>query len=211
MMGRKVRYGPDADNPVYPVEDEPRRVRLPPRGHEPEEREVSDELTPTRLAEIEAAHGKAPPRISMDRVSELQAECNNRHMLDPLWNQLANALGAQWFDLVDARNDIGELAAALREAWAETANLMNIAAAAASAATEMSEQRDLANQRAVAAKAAIERLRRLGDAMADELTVWTNDAMQMCHCCNHKAPINETIQHDSMCPVAAWNAAKGGK
>ena len=75
-------------------------------------------MTPTRLAEIEAAHGKATPRISMDRVSELQAECNNRHMLDPLWNQLANALGAQGFDLVDARNDIGELAAALREAWA---------------------------------------------------------------------------------------------
>lgn len=56
--------------------------------------------------------------------------------------------------------------------------------------------------------ARIERLLRLGDAMADELAVWTNNGLQMCHCCNHKSPINETIRHDSMCPVAAWIAGR---
>ena len=53
------------------------------------------------------------------------------------------------------------------EAANEIENWKNIAASAAAATTDMAEQRDLANQRAVAAKAAIERLRAAGDAMAE--------------------------------------------
>ena len=139
-------------------------------------------MTPTRLAEIEAAHGKATPRISMDRVSELQAECNNRHMLDPLWNQLANALGAQGFDLVDARNDIGELAAALREAWAII--------------VAKDAHINILDDECVTKDSEIARLRAVGDAMRDSAERRLGEG---------------ALSADLRDKITEWNAAKGGK
>ena len=143
-------------------------------------------LTPSRLAEIEAAHGKATAGRWLNWWDQKRPKIVARNkgwpdvgICDVLAHETVDARVADGESICLLHNEFPAVAAALREAWAE-----------------------------------IERLRAAGDAMAEKLKLRDSSDNEVLDCLGcgasweHKlgsvAPCNQD------CPVAAWNAAKGG-
>ena len=181
-------------------------------------------MTATRLAEIEAAHGKATP--GEWRIVEYGDEdCPNLVVHSTGESRVCfmatvgshgdpAKIEADAASIALLHNEFPAVATALREAWAkmaakdeEIATLKALHVEAKVIARGSVAQIEEAQDSLVAYGAEIERLRAAGDAMAEATE--SPELGTKCVICYPE--MSNDDEHTPDCPVAAWNAAKGGK